>query len=131
METNAFPLSAHMIVRQIIKHTVQTVATQHNVLLSRAIHDQTPIHVNAGTIMKIERHTVIQSQRCPFTHNDTSIDNHRNISADGHIAFHNDITHHIGIPRPSVQIHFLLYPTLQAEHQVVLYLLRRTAMVQR
>ncbi len=128
-QLDALPLPRRTIVRQIIEHTVDAIASHHHLLACHALRLERAIHLQASILMEVERSASPHGECSEAIHTHTTIYHHRLGSLDERISGDAHIAHQDGIPRVGVQIQFLLHPTLQGEDQVVLYLLRQVGML--
>ena len=130
METDAFPLAAHAVVRQIVEHSVDAVAPQDDVLIGIAQNVEPSEHVDACVGVEIERRACRNRQRGTFPDGDSTIYNNRcrarrqhRIATDFHIAKLQSI------PRIDIQIDFLDDTAFKRENQVVIDEIRLSGVV--
>ena len=114
MEGDAPPLSAHAVVRQIVEHVVQPVATQR-----RAVSQQRAIDVDAGLVVEIERRTP-QRQRGSRVDAQSAIDDDGLAALYQRVMADDDVAQQQRIPRPATQADPLLHAALEGEQEVVL-----------
>ena len=128
-QLDALPLSRRAVVRQIREHAVQPVTPHHYFLARLALHLERAVDLHAGIFMEKELRAGTHGKRSQTVYPDTTIHHHRLGRLEERIAADPGIAHHQRIPGIGIEIHLLLHPTLQGEHQVILHLLRRILML--
>ena len=132
METDAFPLTAHAVVGQIVEHSVDAVASQDDVLIGIAQNVEPSENVDACVGVEIKRRACRNRQRGTFLDGDSAIYNNRcrtrrqhRIATDFHIA------KQLRIPRIDIQIDLLDDTAFKRENQVVIDEIRLSGVVVR
>ena len=128
-QLDALPLTRSAVVRQIREHVVQSVAPHHYLPAHLALHLERAVDLYAGILMEKELRASTHSKRSHAVYTDTTIHHHRLSRLEERIAADPGITHHQRIPGIGIEIHLLLHPTLQGEHQVILHLPGRILML--
>ncbi len=99
IEPKSLPLSRHPVVRQIVKHPVNAVSSQHHLAVDCSRRQQPAININARVLMKIQCRTGSNGQRRHRVHAYTPIDDDGpSLPVDGRVTVNHDIAHRHRVP---------------------------------
>ena len=132
-KSQALPLTRSTVVRQIVKHIVDAVSPQQNLVAFFTFYLQCSIYIKSGILMKIKFHTWLDCQCGSTVYLDASIYDNRFslIRKDFVYPLGNYlIFQKLGIPGICIEVHLLLYTTLKQEYQIVFYQIGRISMLQ-
>ena len=123
-QLDTLPLSRSAIVRQIIKHIVDSISSHHHLLALLTLHTKGSINLQSGIFMKIQPATGANGKRSHAIHAHAAIDNNRSASLNGRIFLDDWTIQQSSIPGISFQVYLLLHSALQLKEQVIFHQLR-------
>ena len=123
-QMDTLPLSRSAVVRQIIKHIVDSISSHHHLLALFTLNMEGSIHLQPGILMKIQSGASPNSKRSQTVHLHSAVYHNRLAIPNGRILTDGGIVQQSGIPRISFQIHLLQHSTLQLEEQIIFHQLR-------
>ena len=74
---DASPLSTHVVIRQIVEHSVDAVATQNNVSVGIAVGNESSVDIDACIGREVECGAGGNGERCRAVDGDAPIYNNR------------------------------------------------------
>ena len=116
---DAIPLSTDTVIRQVVEHVVEPVATQHTVF-----RYQSSCHADTCSIMEIERGVTNGEHPTLFYRDAFAIDYHWTDGLDDGVVYYHEVVQCHCIPAIGTQVHALCDSTLKGKHQLVFYQLR-------
>ncbi len=115
LKTDARPLAADPVVRQIVEHMVETVATQNHILGNQGTADG-----DAGLVVEIECGVTEGEHGIILNGNTIAIDDDGLGCLDERVTGDNETVDFQGIPGIAAQMDALLYPTLEGKDDIIL-----------
>ena len=108
---------------------VEAVATQRDGLIGGAFTYESSLHVDARSVVKIERSARRYSECSALLYGHRSVDYERLAGSYSVVGRDSLAANKVGIPRPRVEHHLLLHSTLECEHEAVVQLLRSVPVI--
>lgn len=121
IEVQPFPLTADEVVRQIVEHSVETVAAKCHRLLGGTLGDEFAEYVDACVFVEIKCCSRIDDQCGKRVNGDTTIDDYRSFGGESLCTLDMEVADFLRIPRPSVEIDLLRYAAFKVENKVVFH----------
>ena len=132
-KSQALPLTRSTVVRQIVKHIVDAVSPQQNLVAFFTFYLQCSIYIKSGILMKIKFHTWLDCQCGSTVYLDASIYDNRFSLIRKDFVYplgNNLVFQELGIPGICIEVHLLLHTTLKQENQIIFYQIWRICMLQ-
>ena len=108
VDVYTFPLAWHTVVGQIVKHPVDSVASQRDGLMVISLSDECAVDIQSGIAMEVERLSGCYLQCSSTVHSDASIDDKRPaLRVDGRVMAYYHVACHDRIPSIGVEMDLL------------------------
>ena len=108
VEVYSLPLSRHSVVRQVVKHPVESVAPKRDGLLVISLGDECAVDIQSGIAMEVECLSGYYSQDSSTVHFDASIDDKRaSLRVDSRVMSYFHAAGHERIPSVGVEMDLL------------------------